>query len=232
LRRFLEQLVEFYGKDLISITAFGSCVTGDYVEATSDINLLVVYSELNIADLRHVAEMSRGWLSRRLFSPRFLSRRNLLNSQRYFQIDMLEMQDAHVTLWGENLLRDFKIDPRDLHWQLSHEIKRMRMRIKQQFWRSCGNPIHMRQVLLERFTSLAHLIRALLWLRKVLVSTSQREIMDAAVRELGISRSFVDTLFDLKSSRLKPKSDILIDLFTQMMNVIRVVDEQTEDAAQ
>ncbi|MGA2613029.1 MAG: nucleotidyltransferase domain-containing protein [Spirochaetia bacterium] len=230
LRRFLEQVVDFYGKDLISIIAFGSCVTGDYVEASSDINLLVVYSELNIADLRRVADLSRRWLSRRQFAPRFLSRRNLQSSYRYFPIDMLSMKEAHVVLWGEDLLSQIVLEPREMHWQLAHEIKRMRMRIKQQFWRTCDRPVEMKRVLLERFTSIAYLARALLWLRHVNVSPARGAIMDAAVRELGISAQFVNAVLELKSGRRKASGDELIELFTRTMDAIRVVDEQTEAA--
>jgi predicted nucleotidyltransferase len=228
LRKFLGQLIEFYGGDLISITAFGSCVTGDYMERSSDINLLVVYSELNIADLRTVADLSRRWLARRLFSPRFLSRRNLIHSARYFPIDTLAMKDAHVVLWGQDLLAELPVVRADMHWQLSHEIKRMRMRIKQQFWRTCGRPMDMRRVLLGRSTSLAHLVRSLLWLRTTNVPMVRQAVMDAAVRDLGISRAFVDAVEELRSGRRRATARELIELFPMMMDAIRVVDEQTE----
>jgi predicted nucleotidyltransferase len=228
LRRFLQQIIDFYGQDLVSIQAFGSCVTGEWVEGRSDINLLVVYSELNIADLRRVAELSRRWHARRLFDPRFLSRRNLLSSQRYFPIDMLAMKDAHVTLWGTDLLAAIPLERTGMHWQLAHEIKRMRMRIKQQFWRTCGRAPDMRRVLLDRFTSLAYLARALLWLRGVAVPSERDAIMEAAVRELGISSRFVDAMRALASRRGRATRDDLIELFTGTMEAIRIVDEQTE----
>ncbi len=231
LHQFLGQVIDFYGRDLISIAAVGSCVTGDYVEASSDINLLVVYSEINIADLRSVADLSRRWLSRRMFSPRFLSRRNLFSSLRYFQVDMLAMKDAHVLLWGQDLLSGIPLDPGEMRWQLAHEIKRMRMRIKQQFWRTCDRPIDMKRVLLQRFNSLALLIRALLWIRKVPVAMERTAIMAAAVREFGISSAFVDAMFELKASRRKATAAELIALFTELMNAIRIVDELTEAAA-
>ena len=100
LQEFVSQICELYGEDLISVTAFGSAVTGDYDAAESDINLLVVYSDLDIVELARVADLSRRWLRKHKFAPRFLSKRNIEESADYFQIDFLSMRDAHVVICG------------------------------------------------------------------------------------------------------------------------------------
>src|SRR5262245_23207338 len=133
IRQFAHEVTEMYGGNLVSISVFGSAVTGDYDERESDVNLMVVYSDLDITDLARVAELSRRWLKKQRFAPRFLSHRNLTDSALYFQIDFLDMRDAHVTLCGEDVLSGIQIDRPHLRWQIAYEIKAMRMRIKQLF---------------------------------------------------------------------------------------------------
>ncbi len=228
LRQFLAEIMGMYQEDLISVTAFGSCVTGDYAEGVSDINLLVVYSDLNIADLHAVSNLAKHWLRKKNIAPRFLSRRNLLGSAAYFQIDMLEMRDAHVVLFGEDLLKDAIIRPERLHWQLSYEIKAMRMRIKQQFWQMSGDPLKMRRVFVARFTSLIHLSRTLLFLMKKETPVSHRAVMARACSEFGISPSVVDEMFRFKYAQEKLDQEEALKAFGEMMEIIRVIDQLAE----
>ena len=228
LQEFVSQIVEFYKGDLLSVMLFGSVVTGDYVENTSDINVMVVYSDLNIANLDSVAGFAKKWFAKRNISPRFISKRNLASSAPYFQIDMLEMKDGYSVLYGDDLLREIVIDPKKLHWQLSYEIKAMRMRIKQQFWSSTGDATRIRRILLERFTSLIHLSRTLLFLKKKNVSVSHREVMKTACDTFGISRDFVEMMFDLKNNRIQLDKARSVKAFTDLMEVIRIIDNNVD----
>jgi predicted nucleotidyltransferase len=231
LREFLEQVIKFYSDDLISIMAFGSSTTGDYAEASSDVNLMVVYSDLNIADLDSVAKLSRSWLKKRSFSPRFISLNNLKNSAKFFQIDMLEMKDMHITLYGEDLLNSMQINKSNLHWQLSYEIKAMRMRIKQQFWRSCGDDRLMTRILLERFTSIIHLSKVLLYLMDKPVAPSFDGILSTSAEVLGIPSSYIEKMKALKQGKSKIDSHGLTQLFTELMEVIRIIDNKSDQIA-
>jgi predicted nucleotidyltransferase len=193
LNEFINQIIQLYADDLLSIMAFGSCVTGNYFENKSDINLMIVYSDLNT-----VARLARGWLKKRAFSPRFISLNNLTNSSKFFQIDMLEMKDMHVTLYGKDLLNEIAVGKKGVHWQLSYEIKAMRMRIKQQFWRSCGDDQIMLKILLERFTSIIHLSRALLFVLDKPAPKNYNEILEKAKVEIGISSDFIVKMQSVK----------------------------------
>jgi len=104
LREFVSQVVDLYGADLVSVSAFGSAVTGDYDSEESDINLLIVYSDLEIVELARVADLSRHWLRKHKFAPRFLSKRNVDDSAAYFQVDFLSMRNSHVVICGEDVL--------------------------------------------------------------------------------------------------------------------------------
>jgi predicted nucleotidyltransferase len=228
LSGFVSQLVDLYKTDLLSVIAFGSAVAGGYSEASSDLNLLVVYNDLNIADLRKVSELAQHWLKKRRFVPRFLSARNFTNSSRYFQIDLLEMRDAHAVLYGKDLFADIEIRRADLHWQLAHEIKRMRMRIKQQFWMAAGNADAIDAILRHRFASFLHLLRALLFLEGMQPSSSQSEMAKLAVSEVGIDSAFVEQMLSLRAGKLKLKGASQIEAFSGLMDAIRIADERVD----
>jgi predicted nucleotidyltransferase len=226
---FVSQLIAYYEKELVSVIAFGSVVTGDYDDAASDVNLLVVCAELRIPDLERVAETSRRLLRARRFAPRFLSRQNVEESAAYFPIDMLSMRDAHRVLWGEDVLASFEPRPAALRWQIGYEVKAMRMRLKQQFWRTADDPRVMRGVLVNRATSLIHLMRALLVLRGRPAPLGRHDVVVAAVDALGIDRAVADRLLALRKGGDPPDRATLVALFEGLLEMIRVVDARLDE---
>ena len=228
LREFVSQIVDLYGADLVSVSAFGSAVTGDYDSEESDINLLIVYSDLEIVELARVADLSRHWLRKHKFAPRFLSKRNVDDSAAYFQVDFLSMRNSHVVICGEDVLSGIEMRPEQLRWQIAYEVKAMRMRLKQQYWRTVDDPQRMRAVLTDRFTSLVHLMRALLLLRGLPAPVLRRETLDAASEHFGIDRECAARLLDLRRGKT-PDRETLGGLFAGMMEMIRIVDSSVEE---
>lgn len=232
LEKFVSEIVELYQKDLLSISVFGSSVSGGYIEEESDLNLLVVYSELDIDDLKKVSHLASKWFKKRKFTPRFLSKRNLIDSVKYFQIDWMDIRDTNVVLYGEDVLKQLGVYPVDMRWQLAHEIKRMRMRIKQQFWRAFGNEALMKKILTQRVSSLIHLMRTFLFLktrRKPPISAN--EILEEAARELGIDKQFVQSILLLKASKKPLKNEELLEGFEKLLELIRTIDQATDSLA-
>lgn len=229
IEEFVSHVVDSYAGDLVSVTAFGSVVTGDYDEGESDVNLLIIHSDLDIADLERVAALSRRWLKKQKLAPRFLSRRNLEQSAPYFQIDFLDMRDAHVVLCGEDVLAGIKLEPAQLRWQIAYEVKAMRMRIKQMYWRAAGDNRMMKSVLTARFTSLLHLVRGLLLLKGLPAPVTRREIIGVAAEHLGLDRQPAERLLELRQSKKPPDREPLLELFNGLMEMIRVVDASVEE---
>ena len=107
-------------------------------------------------------------------------------------------------------------------------MKAMRMRLKQQYWRTVDDPQRMRAVLTDRFTSLVHLMRALLLLRGLPAPVLRRETLDAASEHFGIDRECAARLLDLRRGKT-PDRETLGGLFAGMMEMIRIVDSSVEE---
>jgi hypothetical protein len=137
-----------------------------------------------------VSKLAAKWFRKRRIAPRFLSVRNVAGPARYFQIELLDMRDAHVVLYGEDVLAGLEVSRADMRWQLAHDVKRMRMRVKQQFWKAAGDPKLMRLILIQRFTSLVHLMRALLFLENRPASPGHLQVIEAAIQDFGIDGDF------------------------------------------
>lgn len=230
LTAFCHQLFDLYGDDLVSLTVIGSAAGPTYHEKTSDLNLLVVYSDLNLADLTAVAGLARKWLRKRRFAPRFLSRRNLLSSAAVFPLDTLDMQERHVVLFGEELLPQCVIDRRALAWQVSSELKAMRLRVKQQYWRSAGAPATMAVLIGQRFASLLLLARGVLILDAPGIDpgADPHQIQEALVQRCGLRAQVLEGLAAIQNRTARLTREKGLAAFTDLMEVIRVLDDKAE----
>jgi len=228
---FIDEVLALYKQDLLSIFGFGSAVTGDYEAGESDVNLMVVHESLDIEDLDKVGALSRRWLRKQMLAPRFLSKRNFDDYIRHFQVDVLAMRHAAAVLWGQDLLSAAQMRPAELRWQSAYEIKAMRLRIKQQFWRVADDPAAMRRVLIQRFTSLTHLMRAALALRAHDAPARRREVIAAAVTHLGINPAFTQSMAAMREQRTKPDRETLVALFGDLLDAIRAVDAAIDEPA-
>ena len=101
----------------------------------------------------------------------------------------------------------------------------MRLRIKQQFWRVADDALAMRRILLQRFTSLTHLMRAALALRGFDAPIRRARVIDAAVAHLGLDAAFASSMTTLRQPRRVPPRDELVTLFGGLPAAIRVVDD-------
>jgi hypothetical protein len=221
---FIDEVLALYKQDLLSIFAFGSAVTGDYEAGESDVNLIVVHESLDIEDLDKVGALSRRWLRKQMLAPRFLSKRNFDDYTRHFQVDLLAMRHATAVLWGQDLLAAADMRPAELRWQSAYEIKTMRLRMKQQFWRIADDPAAMRRVLLQRFTSLTHLMRAALALRGLEAPARRSDVVTAAVAHLGIDATFTQSMAAMRQQRAAPDRETLVARFGDLLDAIRAVD--------
>jgi predicted nucleotidyltransferase len=230
LEAFIGQIFQESTSPPIAVISIGSAVTGDYARKSSDLNLLIIYDELKITDIAAVAPVAQRWFKKRRFSPRFLSRRNLIETARYFQIDFLGMRNAHVLLYGEDVLATIALSPADLRWQLAHEIKRMRMRLKQQYWRTARNEQAQRAVAVTRVSSLLHLYRGVLLLEGRSVPRSQRGVAEIATKDLAIEPTLLVRVMDWKDGSGQPKGDETARALGGIFAAVVELDKRVEQA--
>lgn len=228
LTTFCEQLLELYGDDLLSLTVIGSAAGTTYREQDSDLNLLVVYSDLNVADLAAVAGLARTWLKRRRFAPRFLSRRNLLSSAGVFALDTLDMLERRAVLFGEDLVAQCSVDPKALGWQVSSELKSMRLRVKQQFWRAGAGPRSLTRLVAQRYGSLRLLARGLLVLTGADPGSAPERLHPSLAEAFGLSLDLLNGLEAIRRGTVRPTAAEARQAFANLMEVIRVLDDRAE----
>jgi hypothetical protein len=138
LAQLVEGLRAAAGSNLVNVTLYGSAVSPDFHNDFSDINLLCVAGDLSAASLDALAPAVSRWTSGGNPAPLFFAKSELERAAAVFPIEMLDIQQQHHTIHGEDVFKDLKV-PLDRHKaQLQQEL-RTKLLLLRQHYLACSN---------------------------------------------------------------------------------------------
>jgi hypothetical protein len=85
-----------------NITLFGSAVAGDFHAGFSNVNLLCILRDTSLRALRLLTPVAKWWDRKKQPPPLCMTRQELERSTDVFTIELLDMQQHHRVLFGED----------------------------------------------------------------------------------------------------------------------------------
>ena len=104
LSEFVQTLRDLLGDDLKSIILHGSAVRGEFDTKRSDLNLLVVVTDVDYRHLALMAPYTRKWRRQRIAAPLVLSPHYVSTALDVFPLEFIDMQLDRRVLFGEDVL--------------------------------------------------------------------------------------------------------------------------------
>ena len=147
--RFFEEVLAVEGDLVESIHVTGSAATPEYVHGKSDINSVIVLTQMQTACLRSLAPLGRKYGKKGIRSPLLMTAGYIERSLDVFPLELLEMKVIHQTVYGEDTLAPLAIDRSALRLQCERELKALLIRLRQGYIASLGEP----KLLQEMFAS-------------------------------------------------------------------------------
>ncbi len=133
VRPYLENMIGLLGSNLVTAAVYGSAVTGDYSEKSSDINLILVCEDVDLSTLKKSLKLVAKGSRERITAPLFFTRRYIETSADVFPIEFLEIKENHLVLYGEDILSGIRVDLKNLRHQCEEQIKGKLVRIRQAY---------------------------------------------------------------------------------------------------
>ena len=228
LDRFVRDVQDLYGGDLVSVFLYGSATTGEHVAGRSDINVGVVLSRLTPALLRKASGHLRAWARQGFATPAFFDPEYLLDALDVFPIEFLDMQIHHRTLWGPDLLAGIRIGAEALRYQCERELRGMLLRLRQAYVESSGSPKDLEAVLVSAASGLMVLARTLLRLARKEEGGSTEAALDRVEAQFGVSAANLRKAWRLKRGEIRvtgSELDVLYQgVLEEFQRLVQVVD--------
>ena len=108
-RRIRQPHEKAAGQNLQSVILYGSAAAGEFQSEFSNLNLLCILREIHFAKLSAIAPVVEWWHRQKHPAPLVMTQEELERSADVFSIELLDMQQHHRVLFGENVLTGLQI---------------------------------------------------------------------------------------------------------------------------
>jgi predicted nucleotidyltransferase len=202
---FVSRLRSAAGANLESVILFGSAAGGDYHPEFSNVNLFCVIRDSSFSALQALAPAVKWWDSQKQPPPLFMTRNEIARSVDVFTIELIDMQEHHRVLFGEDVIKDLAI-PANLHRvQVEYELREKLALLRQQLVLAVGNDSRLWDLLLRSVSSFATLFRHALIVLSHNGAVGKREAVQELSKHLGFDASGILQVLDVREKKVERK---------------------------
>ena len=226
--RFKTELIQIFGKEVVSVILYGSAATDEYVPKKSDYNFLVVLTEEGIRHILDVQKSLGRWQGMGISVPLFLTKSYIEASLDSFPVEFFNMKAAYQILSGEDVLKPLKINNQDLRLQCERELKGKLLQIRQGAILSRGRSGPLKQLLLRSLVAFISIFKVLLHLKKKDIPRIKQEVLLATCREFNLDEGLFSVLISMRQDAARLNKEQLNEtakrLVIEIEKLIQTVD--------
>ena len=202
---FVGRLQKAAGTNLETVILYGSAASGDFHPEYSDVNLLCILRELSYASLEAMAPAIEWWSRQKHRAPHLMSHEELKRSADVFAIELMDIQEHHRVLLGEDVLKSLQVPTHLHHAQLEYELREKLILLRQRLLLAAGNRNATWDVLLRALPTFATLFRHTLIAQGDAAPDNKREAVKKLAARLGFDGSVFEQALDVREHKLDPK---------------------------
>ena len=223
INEFVTRLREAAGANLESVILFGSAATEDFHPEFSNVNLFCVVRDSSFAALQAVASVVKWWDRQKQPPPLFMTRHEVERSIDVFSIELIDMQQHHRVLFGEDVLQGFEI-PANLHrMQVEYELREKLGLLRQHLLLASGNDSRMWELLTRSVSSFVTLFRHTLMVLDQAAPHRKREAVHAMSQQIKFDPSGVLDVLDVREHKANRKKLEVKDVFSRYLAAVEQV---------
>jgi hypothetical protein len=177
----VRDLVARLGPRLQSVLLYGSTARGEFLEARSDINLLVLLDRIDPPLLRSLAPAAGQWLKHRV-NTMLLEEGEWARASDAFAVELLDMRDARIVMHGADPVADVTIDPADARLQAERELRGRIVALHNGMVRSASHPSDLGSLLMAALPSFATYLRTALRLSGRAAPADMHDVIEHGAR--------------------------------------------------
>ncbi len=213
LEPFLSDLNQDIPTPVNAIYLTGPSARGEFSKANPEINLLMIFDEIDTNLLDHISKLGRKYGTKGLRAPLLLTPEYLGNAHDVFPIEFLSLKTSHILLYGENGLDQVSIDSSHLRLQCERELRSWRLQLRQGYLRSAGDTAWLSNLFLEGVADIFPLLRAILVLLEGNPDAANTASLYRLEEKSGIDLSCIMKIWELRKAGKKLPKDKVFETY-------------------
>jgi hypothetical protein len=171
------------------------------VPGVSDINVLLLFDDVDADVLRRCGEPARRWVEWGNTAPLVFGREEWAQASDAFAIEVLDMVDAHVVVRGVDPVAGSSVAPRHLRLQAEREIRGKQVQLREGMLLAAERGDELGTLLLQALPSFTTYLRAVLRLAGTAVPAGTAEVIRAGSALVGAAPEAMLQVWDARRGR-------------------------------
>ena len=230
LEEFVKRVREAAGSNIESIILFGSAVSGDFHPGLSNLNLFCVLRDCSFAALQALGPVAKWWDRQKQPPPLCMTHKELERSTDVFTIELLDMQQHHRVLFGEDVVQGLRISMHVHRVQVEYELREKLILLRQQTLLASENNSRLWDLLLHSAPSFGALFRHALIALGDNSQSRRREAAQALAKRVGFDPSALNQVLDVREHKADSKKIDINDLSARYLAAIEKVTAAVDEA--
>lgn len=223
IEEFVSRTRQHAGENLQSVILFGSAANGEFHPDFSNVNLLCILRETSFAKLAALSPAVEWWAKRKHRAPLVMTHEELQRSADVFSIELLDMQQRHRVLYGDDVLSGLPI-PMHLHRaQVEYELREKLILLRQNLLLVSSNKKSLWDLLLRSVPAFATLFKHALIALGHPAPSSKREAIEKLASQIQFDPSAFFSLLDIREHKAQLGQFDVNDVADRYLNAIQRV---------
>jgi hypothetical protein len=228
IEEFVSKMRAAAGDNLRSVVLYGSAASGEFHPDFSNVNLLCIFREISFAALSTIAPVVKWWTDKKHHPPLVLTGDELNRSTDVFSIELLDMQQRHRLLSGDDLLSGLQV-PMHLHRaQLEYELREKTILLRQEMMRFSDHPRDLWNLLLRSLPAFTTLFRHTLIAMGIQAPTGRREAVQSLSTHIQFDSSPFMQLLDIREKKAERKQFDIKDVCSRYLKAIEQITNSVD----
>ncbi len=230
IQQFVRRVREAAGENLECVILYGSAANGGYHAKFSDLNFFCVLRDTSYERLTELAPFAKWWSNQKQPSPLLLSRAELKATTDVFTIELIDMQQHHRVLYGDDLVSDLEIPLRLHRAQVEYELREKLILLRQRALLAIGKDRFLWELLVHSVPSFSTLFRHVLIALGHEAPVSKRESTTTLSNLLNFDPAPMHQVLDVREHKTNPKKIDVRKLFASYLASIERVTAAVDEA--
>lgn len=230
IQEFVRRVRDAAGTNLESVILYGSAASGDFHPEFSNLNLFCVLRDSTFATLQTLAPAMRWWQEQKQPAPLLMTRVELEATTDVFTIELMDMQQHHRVLMGEDVLKGLQIPLRLHRVQVEYELREKLVLLRQHSLLALESDKRLWELLVRSSASFVTLFRHALLALGEEAPAGKREAVARLSRIVGFDPAAIYQVLDVREHKVETKAFDAKELFGRYLAAVERVTAAVDKA--
>ena len=226
---FLKDILANYREDIISIYIIGSAVTKGFHPKYSDINTVIVVKGIKIPFYDFIASLGKRYGKKKIRAPLIMTSDYINRSLEVFPVEFLEMKLIHQLVYGDDVLKDIKIEKADIRLQCERELKGKLQHLCQGYIKAMGDKRTFTDLLVGSLSGYFPLFRGILFLYDHEIPKEKGDVLCAMNECCDVDMNVFRNVMDVRSHNFYPPFEALKEVFKNLYHVLDAITKKVDE---